>query len=127
MQSLNPEARTWAMLCHLASFLGLILSFIGLPPFAFTNIVGPLIVWLIKKNEDEFIDAHGRESLNFQLSMTLYGIALTVLFFIILFVLILAGAIAANDGGVGALIFGVFGIIWLVILGVIVGLLQLVL
>ncbi|MEC4894480.1 MAG: DUF4870 domain-containing protein [Oscillatoria sp. PMC 1051.18] len=127
MQSLNPKTRTWAMLCHLASFLGLILSLIGLPPFAFTNIVGPLIVWLIKKNEHEFIDAHGRESLNFQISMTLYGIALTVLFFIILFVLILAGAIAANDGGIGALIFGVFGIIWLVILGVIVGLLQLVL
>ncbi|MEC4983315.1 MAG: DUF4870 domain-containing protein [Oscillatoria sp. PMC 1068.18] len=126
MKSLNPETRTWAMFCHLASFLGLILSFIGLPPFAFTNIVGPLIVWFIKKDEDEFINAHGRESLNFQISMTIYGIALTVLFFVILLMLIVVGAIA-NDGGTGALIFGFIGIAWLVILGVIVGLLQLIL
>lgn len=128
MKSLRPELRNWAMLCHLASFVGLLLAFIGLPPFAFTNIIGPLIVWLIKKDEGEFIDAHGRESLNFQISMTIYGIVLTIVFFAILFILIFAGAIAGgSDGGLIALLFGTFGILGLVALGAIIGLLQFVL
>jgi hypothetical protein len=53
----SKDARTWGMLCHL---LGL-----------FTNFVGPLVVWLIKKDEDPFIDRQGKEALNFQITVAI--------------------------------------------------------
>lgn len=61
----ESEDRTWGMLCHLAAFAGLLLPSLG-------NIIGPLIVWLIKRDTSPFVDAHGKESLNFQISMTIY-------------------------------------------------------
>jgi len=62
----NPEgqARTWNMLCHLSALAG----FIGVP---FGNILGPLIVWQLKKNEFPSVDAHGKAALNFQITVTL--------------------------------------------------------
>jgi hypothetical protein len=61
------------MLCHLAALLGFIPPFIGV-------VLGPLVVWLIKGKEHPFIDACGRESLNFQISMLIYSALLTPLF-----------------------------------------------
>lgn len=66
--STDGSARNWAMLCHLASLVG----FVG-PVFG--HILGPLVVWLIKKDEHPFIDEHGKESLNFQISMMIYSVA----------------------------------------------------
>jgi uncharacterized Tic20 family protein len=62
----NPEsqARTWAMLCHLSALA----ACLGVP---FGNIVGPLIVWQIKKNEFPSVDAHGKAALNFQITVTI--------------------------------------------------------
>jgi uncharacterized Tic20 family protein len=50
----TPDERTMAMLCHL---LGLL-----------TGFVGPLILWLVKKDESAFIDHHGKEAVNFQIT-----------------------------------------------------------
>jgi len=55
------------MLCHLTALS----VYIGIP---FGNILGPLIIWLIKKEEFPFVNEQGREALNFQISMTIYGI-----------------------------------------------------
>lgn len=63
------------MLVHLAAFGSLVVP-LG-------NILGPLVVWLIKKRDHPFIDQQGKESLNFQLSMTLYTL-IAVVFFIAL-------------------------------------------
>ena len=52
------------------------------------HIVGPMIVWLLKRTESPEIDAHGKESLNFQISMFIYTAALSVVCFILMFVLI---------------------------------------
>ena len=62
----NPEgqARTWNMFCHLSALAG----FIGVP---FGNILGPLVVWQLKKNEFPSVDAHGKAALNFQITVTL--------------------------------------------------------
>ncbi len=76
------EARTWATVCHLAAFL----AFIGIP---FGNILGPLVVWLIKRNDHPFVDDQGREAVNFQITVFLYAIVLVV-------VLIAAAAIEAT-------------------------------
>jgi hypothetical protein len=51
----------WGMGCHLAGFAGLV--------FPFGNVIGPLVVWLVKKDEHAFIDDQGKESLNFQMTL----------------------------------------------------------
>ena len=63
----GQQDRTWAMLCHLSALAGLICPF--------GNIIGPLVVWLIKKDEMPIVNEYGKESLNFQISMTIYLIA----------------------------------------------------
>jgi len=73
----EKQARTWGMFCHLAAFAGLILP-------SFGQIIGPLVVWLIKKDEYPFVDAQGKKSLNFQISMTIYGVVAFLLCFILI-------------------------------------------
>lgn len=62
----DPEgqARTWNMLCHLSALAGLV----GVP---FGNILGPLLIWQIKKNEFPSVEIHGKAALNFQITVTL--------------------------------------------------------
>ena len=57
------EEKNSALFAHLASFGSLV--------FPFGNIIGPMIVWLIKKDQSEFVDEHGKESLNFQITYTI--------------------------------------------------------
>ncbi len=79
--NINQEARTWGMWCHLASLVGIalgLLSIIGIPPLPF-NILGPLAIWLWKKKEHPFIDEQGKESLNFQISLTIYAIGIGII------------------------------------------------
>ena len=64
--SLNPneaKARTWNMLCHLSALAGFIIPF--------GNIIGPLLVWQIKKNEIPSVEVHGKAALNFQITVTI--------------------------------------------------------
>ena len=75
------------MLCHVAAFAG----YIGIP---FGNIVGPLLVWLLKREESPFIDAHGKEALNFQLSATIYAIISALLIVIIVGIFLLVALVA---------------------------------
>ena len=58
----SKDARTWGMLCHLTALSG----FVGV---GFGFILGPLVCWLVKKNEYEFVDDQGKEALNFQITM----------------------------------------------------------
>jgi uncharacterized protein len=99
----NKRARIWGMLCHLTALLGMI----GIP---FGHIFGPLIIWLVKKNTYHFVNEQGRESLNFQLSMTIYAIAAALLIFVkigmpllllvagINFILVIIASIRAFNG-----------------------------
>ena len=56
----SQDAKNLAMLCHL---LGLLTSFLG-----------PLILWLIKKDEQPFVDEQGKEALNFQITVLIASI-----------------------------------------------------
>lgn len=92
----TPDDRTMAMLAHL---LGI-----------FTGFVGALIIWLVKKDQSKFVDANGKEALNFQLTMAIaWVIAVVTSFFCIGFFIMLGiividlifcikGAMAANSG-----------------------------
>ena len=73
---------TMGMLCHLLSLTQLL----GVP---LGNILGPLIVWLVKRDEDPFVDLCGKESLNFQISMTIYLViaGILILLFVGLFII----------------------------------------
>ncbi|WP_410965628.1 DUF4870 domain-containing protein, partial [Salmonella sp. SAL4454] len=59
----GQEARQWAMFCHFAAFIGLV--------FPFGSLLGPLIVWQLKRESDPFVDAQGKEALNFQITVAL--------------------------------------------------------
>lgn len=72
----NPQERTFAMLCHLLAFAGVVIPF--------GHILGPLIMWLVKKEGMPFVDEQGKESLNFQISMTIYGAVSALLWFVLI-------------------------------------------
>jgi uncharacterized Tic20 family protein len=59
----GSQARTWNMLCHLSALAGFVIPF--------GNILGPLVVWQIKKNEFPSVDVHGKVALNFQITVTI--------------------------------------------------------
>jgi uncharacterized Tic20 family protein len=61
----NKDARNWATLCHLGGLGIYLIPGIG-------HILGPLVIWLLKKDQYPFVDDQGKEALNFQISMTLY-------------------------------------------------------
>lgn len=104
-REMNRDARMWAMLCHLAGFAGLLPIVPGLG-----SVIGPLVLWLIKKEQYPFVDEQGREALNFQITMLIYGVVAGLLIFacvgavllpavvVVDIVLIIIAAIKANDG-----------------------------
>jgi uncharacterized Tic20 family protein len=81
--------RTWVILCHLTA----VTLFVGLP---FGNVIGPLVVWLLKKNESLNVDAHGKEALNFQISMTIYTILAGLSCFALIGFVLLPVVLVAN-------------------------------
>jgi len=104
LKALSPrEARKWAMICHLMALVGLLGNGIGF-------LVGPLIVWLIKKEDDPFIDEQGKEAVNFQITMFIaafvsgllilvaIGIVLLIVVGILMTVFPIVAAIRANEG-----------------------------
>lgn len=68
----------WAMLCHLSSFAGYVLTV----PFA--GVIGPLVIWLIKKDEFPEVDEHGKEAVNFQISVAIYSLVGLALIFVLI-------------------------------------------
>jgi uncharacterized Tic20 family protein len=92
------DERTTAMMCHLMGLL--------------FGILGCLVVWLIKKDESEFVDDQGKEAVNFHLSLLIYvlvtipvifvtcgvGVVLTLAVAIFGWVMGIIAAIAANKG-----------------------------
>ncbi|MGV6815059.1 MAG: DUF4870 domain-containing protein [Phycisphaerales bacterium] len=61
----GDDERTYAMFMHLTLLGHMVLSIIA--------IVAPIIMWNIKKDESPFLDDHGREAVNFQITLILYS------------------------------------------------------
>ena len=99
----DPKEKQWGMLTHLAAFA----AFVGIP---LGNVIGPLIIYLIKKDEYEFVDDQGKDVLNFQITWSLIfmvsaililigiGVLLLIGFGIAWLVLVILGALRANEG-----------------------------
>ena len=66
-KEINKDARTFAMLAHLLAI--------------FTSFLGPLIIWLVKKDEHPYVNEQGKEALNFQITVAIAYIAAGLLTF----------------------------------------------
>jgi uncharacterized Tic20 family protein len=98
----TQDERTWGMLAHLAAF-----AFFICP---FGNVVGPLVVWLVKRDQSAFVADQGKEALNFNISvllaalvcgvlvLILVGILLGVALFIFWLAMTIVAAIKASEG-----------------------------
>lgn len=71
------------MFCHLSAFAGYF--------FPFGGIIGPIICWISRKDDSEWVNANGKASLNFQISMLLYTVLVIPLCFILVGIPILIG------------------------------------
>ncbi|MFC6865486.1 DUF4870 domain-containing protein [Halomicroarcula sp. GCM10025817] len=87
----TDDEQTWAVILHASAFTGLMVPF--------GNVLGPLLVWLIKKDESAFIDESGKAALNFQLTWTM-------LMLVALLTLLV---------GIGFLLVPVVAVAWIVI------------
>ncbi len=96
------EEKEWAMFVHLISLAGFIIPF--------GNIIGPVILWSMKKDSSKFVDEHGKESVNFQITITIFafiflilslfciGIFLLIAETIFMLVCVIWASIEANNG-----------------------------
>lgn len=92
----TSEERTLGMLAHLLAIV--------------SHFIGPLIVWLIKKDQSKFVDHHGKEVLNFMLTVCIawliciplalvgVGILLAPVIGVVALVFLILAAVAANNG-----------------------------
>lgn len=77
-----PQHRNWGMACHLAALAGYFMPF--------GHLLGPLAILLFKGDSHPFVNAQGKESLNFQISMTLYMVVAALLALVAIGLLLLA-------------------------------------
>ena len=99
----SGNVRSWCVACHLSALAGFVIPGVG-------HILGPLIVWLIKRGDSPEIDAHGKEALNFQISILIYnlvagvlclvliGFALLLVLHILNVVFVIVAALKAGEG-----------------------------
>ncbi|MFD1163439.1 DUF4870 domain-containing protein [Hwangdonia seohaensis] len=74
---IDNHQKNIATFIHLSTFSRFIIPF--------GNFIGPIVLWSVNKAKSEFIDAHGKQAINFQMSILLYAIilgTLTIPFFI---------------------------------------------
>src|SRR2546428_10668896 len=101
--STSSTVRTWCVLAHATALVGFLVPVAG-------HVVGPLIVWLAKRQDSPEIDAHGKESMNFQISMLIWnaialvlclvliGIPILVLLHILNIIFVIVASIQASEG-----------------------------
>ncbi|MEZ5464417.1 MAG: DUF4870 domain-containing protein [Lysobacteraceae bacterium] len=93
----SQDQRQFAMFTHLSALCGIIIPF--------GNLIGPLIMWQIKKNEMPFVDDQGKEAVNFQITITIAMLICFVLIFVFIGILLMP-------------IVGLFALIFTIIAGI---------
>jgi len=81
VQQASKEEQNWAMYCHLSALSGFIIPF--------GSILGPLVIWLMKKDTMPIVDQHGKEALNFQITVMIALIVAGLSMFILIGFLLL--------------------------------------
>jgi uncharacterized protein len=80
--------RSWNIFTHLSAVIGFVIPF--------GNIIGPLVIWLIKRDQLPSVAEHGREAVNFQISMSIYTILAAISIFAFVGILLLPVVILLN-------------------------------
>lgn len=93
VQTITEEERKWAMLAHVGGAIGLL--------FFPASILAPLLIWLLKREGRPFVDEQGKEALNFQISMGIYGFVAALL------TIVLVGWVAIPLLVIAGLILGI--------------------
>ena len=100
----DPQTRQWGLILHLSLLANLVL-----PP---AGLIVPIVIWQLKKDELPGIDAHGKNAVNWIISLVIYlAVSFVLAFVIIGFLLLLVlgvlsvvfpiiAAIKANNGEV---------------------------
>ncbi len=88
---LTDDDKLWAMLAHLSGLIGL-------------SFIGPLVIWLVKKDTSAFVENQAKEALNFQLTIILASLvaSATCVGVVLLPVIIIGGIVYAVIGGMAA-------------------------
>jgi uncharacterized protein len=98
----TQDERTWAMIAHLSAFVGVVIP-LG-------NIIAPLVIWLVKRDQSPFVADHAKEALNFNITVGIAAIVCTVLVIVLIgfvlwialaiywLVMTIVAAIKANEG-----------------------------
>lgn len=100
--AISKEERNWAMLAHLSALL--------VYPTLIGGIVGPLVIWLIRKDDMSFAADQAKETLNFQITVYLAGLVCGILMLVLIgfvlfgllvlahIVLTIVAAVKASEG-----------------------------
>jgi uncharacterized Tic20 family protein len=98
----TQDERTWGMAAHLAALAGFIVPF--------GNIIGPLVVWLLRREHSAFVAAHAKEAMNFNITVALgallcavllqlsIGVLLGAALVIFWLIMTIVAALKANEG-----------------------------
>lgn len=98
----SAEERQWAMFTHLSALAGVVIPF--------GSIIGPLVMWLIKKDTMPFVNDQGKEALNFNITVAIAAIVCWILVFVLIgflllpalvilwLVFVIIGTMKANEG-----------------------------
>ncbi|HET6546659.1 MAG TPA: DUF4870 domain-containing protein [Rhodanobacteraceae bacterium] len=98
----SGDERMWATFAHLSALLGFVIPF--------GSVLGPLVVWLIKKDQMPLVDDQGKEALNFQITMVIAFIVCCILIFVLIgfllmfvvalfdLIMVIIAAVRANNG-----------------------------
>lgn len=99
---LHPEERTPALLIHLSPLANFMLPSLGF-------LIGPLVAWLIYRDQSKILDEQGKESLNYQITVLFANIVIIIIAFALAMLGIFGSVLTLGaDGGIFAS-FGIFG------------------
>lgn len=85
-QTTSRDDTNLGVLCHICALIPLV------------NIIVSLVIWILKREESKFVEHHGKESLNFQITMTIgYLISFILMFLFVIAKIIFIGLIIFNS------------------------------
>ncbi len=93
----DKDELMWSTFAHLGFVAGLVIPF--------GNVIAPLVIWLVFKDRSSYVDYHGKEALNFQITVTLAMIASGILILLLIGIFLLIGVVLL------ALVFSIMGAI----------------
>jgi uncharacterized protein len=104
----SAEEKQWAMFVHLSALLGAVFTGVW---FGWGCFIGPLVIWLIKRDTMPFVADQGKEALNFNITVALIGLVMLVFVIMTLGIGLLVAVPVGLIVGLAWLVFTIIGAI----------------